>query len=109
MRKVATLTITGASFHQPKRGIFLAGMCGRMVRTSALEALREEFRPDVITAVNLTPRYNLCPGDQMIAIVQAHAKQRMGTMRWGFHPTSATERPPPAPSRSLVPIKRAHR
>lgn len=77
-------------------------MCGRFVRTSPREAVVDEFAVDAVTVVDLRPRYNICPGDQVVAIVQHRDERRLGTLRWGFHPTLATQRPlPPA---GILPI-----
>jgi len=57
-------------------------MCGRFVRTSPREAIVEEFGVDIVRAVDLRSRYNICPGDQVAAIVEHRGERRLGTLRW---------------------------
>lgn len=64
-------------------------MCGRIVRTSPAEALAAEVGAVVAEGVTLRPRWNLCPGEELVVVVQAGAQRRLGTVRWGFVPRFA--------------------
>jgi putative SOS response-associated peptidase YedK len=61
-------------------------MCGRIVRTSPAEVLAAEFGAEPPATVDLRPRWNLCPGEDLLVIVQKGEQRRMGTVRWGFVP-----------------------
>ena len=65
-------------------------MCGRIVRTSPAEALAAEFGAEPPAAVDARPRWNLCPGEDLLIVVQKGEQRRMGTVRWGL----VTSRPP---------------
>jgi putative SOS response-associated peptidase YedK len=61
-------------------------MCGRIVRTSPAEVLAEELGAVVAEGVTLRPRWNLCPGEDLVVVVRAGGERRLGTVRWGFVP-----------------------
>src|SRR5262245_45002274 len=61
-------------------------MCGRIVRTSPAEVLASEFDAVVADGVTLRPRWNLCPGEDLVVVAQAGVERRLGTVRWGFVP-----------------------
>jgi putative SOS response-associated peptidase YedK len=74
-------------------------MCGRIVRTSPAETLAREFGAEPPAAVDLRPRWNLCPGEDLLIVVQKGEERRMGTVRWGFVPWFA--RSPTEGARSI--------
>jgi len=61
-------------------------MCGRFSRSSPADVILEELGVMSSTAVDLRPRYNVCPGDDVAAIVQRPEGRRLGTLRWGLAP-----------------------
>jgi len=61
-------------------------MCGRIVRTSPAEVLAAEFDAEPPADVDLRPRWNLCPGEDLLIVVQKGEARRMGTVRWGLLP-----------------------
>ena len=61
-------------------------MCGRIVRTSPAEALAAEFDAEPPATVDARPRWNLCPGEDLLIVVQKGEQRRMGTVRWGLVP-----------------------
>lgn len=61
-------------------------MCGRIVRTSPAEALAAELGAMPPAGADLRPRWNLCPGEDLLIVVQKGEERRMGTVRWGFLP-----------------------
>src|SRR4029453_10042547 len=66
-------------------------MCGRIVRTSPAEALAAEFGATPPAEADLRPRWNLCPGEDLLIVVQKGEERRMGTVRWGFLPLFARD------------------
>jgi putative SOS response-associated peptidase YedK len=69
----------------------MAAMCGRMVRTSPAEALRAELGVEPPAATALPPRWNVCPGEDVLAVVRARDGLRMGFLRWGLVPHFAPD------------------
>jgi len=59
-------------------------MCGRITRTSAREAITEEFGVTRFVEVDLRPRYNVAPSQNVEAIVRVDGEKRLGPMCWGF-------------------------
>jgi putative SOS response-associated peptidase YedK len=71
-------------------------MCGRIVRTSPAEVLAAELGADPPADADLRPRWNLCPGEDLLIVARQGEARRMGTVRWGFLPwfaRSATDGP----------------
>lgn len=65
-------------------------MCGRIVRSSPAEVLREEFGAE--PPADLRPRWNVCPGADLLAVVRAEdGTRRMGWLRWGLVPWFAKD------------------
>jgi len=58
-------------------------MCGRFIRTSPLDAIRSAFSATEGADVIVTPRYNICPGEDVLAVVQAGEARRVGWLTWG--------------------------
>jgi putative SOS response-associated peptidase YedK len=70
-------------------------MCGRFTLTSTPEALAERFGLDAPPA--LAPRYNIAPGQDVLAI-RAHGEARSGDwLRWGLVPAWSTGATPSGP------------
>lgn len=63
-------------------------MCGRMVRTSPSEALVAELGIEPPADLDLRPRWNVHPGEDVLAVVRAGASLRAGWLRWGLMPAS---------------------
>ncbi len=74
-------------------------MCGRIVRTSPAEVLAAEFDVAPPADLELRPRWNLCPGDDLLIVVRKGEDRRLGTVRWGFLPWFAAD--PAAGPRSI--------
>jgi putative SOS response-associated peptidase YedK len=66
-------------------------MCGRFARTSSREVIVEEFCLARCVDVDLRPRYNIAPSQFVEAVISDGAERRLGPMKWGFVPSSATE------------------
>lgn len=63
-------------------------MCGRISRTSPREAIAQEFGVTRFTNVDLRPRYNVAPSQNVEAIIRIDGGKRLRPMRWGFLSTS---------------------
>src|SRR5262249_37136367 len=63
-------------------------MCGRFSRTSPAEVIVERFGVTTRAPVDLRPRYNVCPGEDVAAVVEHEGDRRLGPLRWGFPPRS---------------------
>ncbi len=64
-------------------------MCGRYSVTTPLEAMRQSF--DFIGGLNLAPRYNIAP-TQDVPVIRGGADGReLATMRWGLVPSWAKD------------------
>jgi putative SOS response-associated peptidase YedK len=59
-------------------------MCGRFSRSSPADVIVEEFGVTSSAAVDLRPRYNVCPGEDVAAVVQRPEGRRLGALRWGL-------------------------
>ena len=59
-------------------------MCGRFSRTSPAEVIVEEFGVTSVAAVDLAPRYNVCPGDRVAAVIESPEGRRLGALHWGL-------------------------
>jgi putative SOS response-associated peptidase YedK len=61
-------------------------MCGRFVRTSPADVIRAEFGVTSMAEIDSGPRYNVCPGEAVAAIVQRGHERRLGELSWGLGP-----------------------
>jgi putative SOS response-associated peptidase YedK len=61
-------------------------MCGRFSRTSAAEVIFERLGVTTRAAVDLRPRYNVCPGEDVAAVIEHEGDRRLGPLRWGLPP-----------------------
>ena len=59
-------------------------MCGRIARTSSRPVIIAEFGVSQFADVDLAPRYNVAPSQNVEAIVRVGDDLRLGPMRWGF-------------------------
>src|SRR5262249_14024604 len=75
----------------PRKVRYRKGMCGRIMRTSPAEVLAAEFGATPPAEADLRPRWNLCPGEDLLLVVQRGEERRMATVRWGFLPWFARD------------------
>ena len=81
--------------------IFSPLMCGRISRTSPREVIAEEFRVSRFVNVDLRPRYNFAPSENIETIIRVGDEKRLGPMRWGFvSPTAKDPRLAPINARA---------
>ncbi|MDF2699776.1 MAG: hypothetical protein K0Q49_1332 [Haloplasmataceae bacterium] len=69
-------------------------MCGRFTISVELEELEEylseNYNIDEFT-LDYKPRYNVSPGQDIISIINVGNKFRVGTLKWGFVPSWASD------------------
>ena len=65
-------------------------MCGRFTRTSQREVIGAEFGVSEFVNVDLHPRYNIAPSQDVEAVIRDGEARRLGPMRWGFAAASTT-------------------
>lgn len=61
-----------------------AGICGRYLVISSVEALSEHFDVDEVRTEPHPPRHNVAPGTSVYAILESDGARRLGSLRWGF-------------------------
>jgi putative SOS response-associated peptidase YedK len=70
-------------------------MCGRFTITVSIDELRdylkEDYDIDLEERLFDLPRYNVSPGQDVIAIINDGKKNRVGLLRWGFLPSFAKD------------------
>jgi putative SOS response-associated peptidase YedK len=64
-------------------------VCGRFTLTSTPEALAERF--DLSAALRFEPRYNIAPGQDILAIREGEGGRRATPLRWGLVPRWAKD------------------
>lgn len=76
-------------------------MCGRYTRTSNRDVIASEFGVVQFVNVDLSPRYNIAPSQNIEAIIRDGEDKRLGPMRWGF--TISATAPTPVVSGGVNP------
>jgi len=66
-------------------------MCGRYTIVVSIEELMLRYLSDLPTNRYHTPRYNVAPMQQVLAVVNDGEKNRLGELRWGLVPSWATD------------------
>ncbi|UJF35287.1 SOS response-associated peptidase [Paenibacillus hexagrammi] len=61
-------------------------MCGRYTITVTLEELILRYHIDSVTTPYHRPKYNVAPGQLVMAIVNDGEKNRLGELKWGLIP-----------------------
>ncbi|WP_408009421.1 SOS response-associated peptidase [Pseudalkalibacillus sp. A8] len=62
-------------------------MCGRFTLTAEIDLLMDWFEIDEFAAeLDLPPRYNIAPSQEILAIVSNGEKRRAGFLKWGLVP-----------------------
>lgn len=68
-----------------KRGCGI--MCGRFSMTSPIEQIQLAFDISNLDEVDMTPRYNVAPSQQILSIVGDGKDHRAGFLKWGLVPS----------------------
>ncbi len=66
-------------------------MCGRYTLTVTLEELMLRFLIGETTIPQLEPRYNVAPGQMVMAVVSDGKHNRLGELKWGLVPPWADD------------------
>lgn len=66
-------------------------MCGRFNLYSNIEMLLERFHLTNIDWIELSPRYNIAPSQDVLAIVQGEHGNKGGFLKWGLVPSWAND------------------
>jgi putative SOS response-associated peptidase YedK len=61
-------------------------MCGRFVLYTDLERLLQRFMIDFSSIQQLQPRYNIAPGQPVLALIHDGKQSRLGHLKWGLIP-----------------------
>jgi putative SOS response-associated peptidase YedK len=61
-------------------------MCGRFALTLPTDAMATLFAAQPANAMPDLPNYNICPTNDVVAVVNADGVRRMESLRWGFIP-----------------------
>jgi putative SOS response-associated peptidase YedK len=66
-------------------------MCGRFSRSSPPQAIAEEFGVPVDPAFAASPRFNVCPTEDVLVVARGAEGPALGTMKWGLVPWFASD------------------
>lgn len=66
-------------------------MCGRYTIVVSIEELMLRYMSDMPTNRYHTPRYNVAPMQNIMAVVHDGQKNRLGELRWGLVPSWASD------------------
>jgi putative SOS response-associated peptidase YedK len=82
-------------------------MCGRFSLRALLDDLRrhlqEEYLIDEISDDLWVPKYNISPGQEVLAVIRDGTRHRVGRIKWGFIPVFA--RPDAAQKTGIINAK----
>ena len=65
-------------------------MCGRFTFATTPDKIMERFQLSEIP-FEIHPRFNIAPGQPILAIIEEQCKRRIGQLRWGLVPSWAKE------------------
>lgn len=77
-------------------------MCGRIVASTPVSVLAEQFLVADVRAAEAGARFNVAPTDPVVAVAATGRGRRLGTLSWGLVPNWAEA---PAPGRRLVNLR----
>ncbi|MGR9087316.1 MAG: SOS response-associated peptidase [Gammaproteobacteria bacterium] len=66
-------------------------MCGRFALYSPLDTLARHFQTDTIPGMEITPRYNIAPSQNVAVIRDEGGTRRFALVHWGLIPSWAKE------------------
>lgn len=73
-------------------GIASQLVCGRIVSSSPVSVLAEQFGVTDVLTEDRAPRFNVAPTDNVLAVVTRHEARCLGTFVWGLVPGWSTTR-----------------
>ena len=65
-------------------------MCGRIISSTPVSVLAEQFLVADVRAAERAARYNVAPTDEVLAVATTGGGRRLGTLSWGLVPNWAT-------------------
>ncbi len=68
-------------------------MCGRVTQTPKLETLAAKYGAREHPELDLTPRFNGCPGQGFVVVRTEGSERRLAKLRWGRIPEWAANQP----------------
>ena len=68
-------------------------MCGRITQKLTLETLVAKYGARELPELDLTPRFNGCPGHDFVAVRTQGRERRLAELRWGRIPEWAANQP----------------
>ena len=77
-------------------------MCGRIVSSTPVSVLAEQFLVADVRAAEAEARYNVAPTDPVVAVAATSGGRRLGTLSWGLVPSWAAG---PEPGRRMVNLR----
>ena len=78
-------------------------MCGRIVSSTPVAVLAEQFLVADVRSAELAARYNVAPTDEVVAVATSRAgERRLGTLSWGLVPSWAIG---PEPRRRMINLR----
>lgn len=78
-------------------------MCGRIVSSTPMAVLAEQFLVADVRSAEVAARYNVAPTDEVVAVAASrYGERRSGTMSWGLVPSWATG---PEPGRRMINLR----
>ncbi|WP_026703122.1 SOS response-associated peptidase [Salibacterium aidingense] len=66
-------------------------MCGRFTLTVPLQKIEERFDIEDTTLEDYEPSFNIAPGQNVAAVINDGAKNRLGVLTWGLVPHWASD------------------
>jgi putative SOS response-associated peptidase YedK len=66
-------------------------MCGRYTVTVTLDELLLRYHTDMSAPSYYVPRYNVAPGQMVMAVIHDGERNRLGSLRWGLIPEWAKD------------------
>jgi len=66
-------------------------MCGRYTVTITLEELMVRYMIDETNVPFHRPKYNVAPGQHVLAVINDGSRNRLGELKWGFIPAWADD------------------
>ena len=65
-------------------------MCGRIVASTPVSVLAEQFLASEVVAADVGARFNVAPTDEVVAVATVGDVRRIGRLVWGLVPSWAT-------------------
>lgn len=77
-------------------------MCGRIVSSTPVSVLAEQFLVADVRAAEAAARYNVAPTDDVVAVATTRGARRLGTLSWGLVPNWVAA---PEPGKRMINLR----